>query len=94
MSEKDSTPGSTLEQARAAKSEALGAFKRVARVVGVGITRIGRGYGLKVNLQRMPDTKACLPKEINGVPIRVEVVGKIKKRFVCNSVANPDAALR
>jgi hypothetical protein len=75
----DSTQGCTLDRARAAKPQALGMFKRMAKVVGIGITRIGNSYGLKVNLQRMPDTRTTLPNEINGVPVRVEVVGKVKK---------------
>jgi hypothetical protein len=72
--------GCDLDQVRAAKSEALTAFGRLAKVAGIGITRTGKGYGLKVNLQTAPDISVVLPKEIRGVPIRIEVVGPIKKR--------------
>src|SRR3954451_25025790 len=70
----------TLDEARAAKARALDLFRRKATVVGVGITRIDDGYGVKVNLQTPPDPKAELPATIDGVPVRVEVVGKIRKR--------------
>jgi hypothetical protein len=72
--------GSTLDEARAAKPKALAEFSRSASVVGVGITRIDGGYGVKVNLSSPPARDAALPDLIDGVPIRVEVVGTIRKR--------------
>lgn len=68
----------TLEQARAAKQKALAVFRGVE--AGVGITRVEAGYGLKVNLP-LPPAKA-LPQTVNGVPVRFEVVGPIRKRKV------------
>ncbi|HEY5752321.1 MAG TPA: hypothetical protein VIT21_04170 [Chthoniobacterales bacterium] len=70
----------TLEQARAAKMEAHDVFQRLARLTGVGITRIGRGYGLKVNVEAPPADGVALPKVIMGVPVKVEVVGTLRKR--------------
>ena len=70
----------TLEEARAAKPRALDAFRRKASVVGVGITRIDGGYGVKVNLQAAPDPEVELPDTIDGVPVRVEVVGTIQRQ--------------
>jgi hypothetical protein len=70
----------TLDEARAAKAKALTAYKGNASVVGVGITRIDGGYGVKVNLDSAPATDTDLPRLIDGVPIRVEVVGTIRKR--------------
>jgi hypothetical protein len=70
---------STLDQARAAKGRVLEVFGKVAPVVGVGITRIGDGYGVKVNLESLPGDQS-LPDAIDGVPVRIEVVGTIKKR--------------
>jgi hypothetical protein len=70
----------TLEQVRAAKGAAAEAFGRLADVVGVGITRIDAGYALKVNLRAEPPAGVRLPREIDGVPVRVEVVGEIRKR--------------
>jgi hypothetical protein len=71
---------STLDEARAAKARALDEFGRKASVVGVGITRIDGGYGVKVNLEAPPAPDTELPGTIDGVPVRVEVVGKIRKR--------------
>lgn len=72
----------TLEKARAAKTRALDVFRREATVVGVGITRIDGGYGVKVNLQSPPGPGAKLPESIDDVPVRVEVVGQIRKRQI------------
>ena len=81
MSANDVPTGSTLEQVRAAKRQALGKFKRLGDVTGVGITRVGKGYGLKINLKKPPAQKSPLPTTIKGVPVRVEVVGPLKKRL-------------
>jgi hypothetical protein len=73
------TPNTTtLEQARAAKSKAI-ALLAALPVVGVGITRIGDGYGLKVNLSASV-VAAAVPGDVDGVPIKMEVVGEIRKR--------------
>jgi hypothetical protein len=70
----------TLEEARAAKSRALEEFGRKVTVVGVGITRMNGGFGVKVNLEVHPAPDAELPDVVDGVPIRVEVVGKLGKQ--------------
>jgi hypothetical protein len=69
---------STLEEARAAKAKAA-QLLRALPLVGIGITRIGEGYGVKVNLSRSICTDQ-LPTEVDGVPIQAEVVGEIRKR--------------
>jgi hypothetical protein len=66
----------TLDEVRRAKPRALAVFAELATVVGVGITRIGDGYGLKVNLLAEPPSGAALPTEVDGVPVHVEVVGQ------------------
>jgi len=68
----------TLEEARAAKSKAA-VLLAALPVVGVGITRIGDGYGLKVNLSRDVAASA-VPEQVDDVPIKLEVVGEIRKR--------------
>jgi hypothetical protein len=82
MKAKEAAPSSSLDQVRAAKRHALGTFRRLAHVNGVGITRIGKGYGLKINLQEAPAGKSALPATIKGVPVLVEVVGPVKKRLL------------
>ena len=67
-----------LDRARAAKPKAIEAFGGLADFVGVGITRLDGGYALKVNLRAAPPPSTVLPTEIEGVPIRVEVVGEIR----------------
>ena len=70
----------TLEQARAAKKKAVELFSSIAPVTGVGITKIGRDYGLKVNLKRKPARGTRLATDVVGVPVQVEVTGPIRKR--------------
>jgi hypothetical protein len=72
--------GAPLEAARAAKSEVIEAFAGVGDVVGVGLVSMGDGYGLKVNLAEAPARDVLPPREISGVPIRIEVVGTLRKR--------------
>ena len=69
-----------IGMARAAKVNAFSVFSRLANVNGVGIIRVGGGYGLKVNLAQHPPEGVELPKEVDGVPIVVEFVGRITKR--------------
>jgi hypothetical protein len=73
------TGKTTLEEARAAKQKAYEAFRACAKVAGVGISRIAGGYGVKVNLEEPAPEGVVLPDSIDGVPVRVEVVGKIRK---------------
>jgi hypothetical protein len=73
------TPNTTtLDEARAAKSKAV-AILAALPVVGVGVTRIGDGYGLKVNLSENVAADA-VPGDVDGVPIKTEVVGEIRRR--------------
>jgi hypothetical protein len=71
---------STLDEARAAKQRAFEVFSPLAEVVGIGITRIDHGYGVKVNLREPPEPDVALPATVDGVPVRVEVVGTVRKR--------------
>ena len=71
--------GASLDQARAAKPAALKIFRRIGEVVGVGLVRLGDGYGVKVNLQSCP-TSVSVPESVNGVPVTVEITGPIRKR--------------
>jgi hypothetical protein len=69
----------TLDQARAAKARALEVFGRLAAVVGVGITSIDGGYGVRINLREPPAPGVRLPETIDDVPVEVKVVGPIRK---------------
>jgi len=71
---------STIDEARAAKEKTFSVFSSLAAVVGVGITRIDSGYGVKVNLAQPPGPHVGLPDTVDGVPIRIEVVGNLRKR--------------
>lgn len=70
----------SLDQARAAKSGAKRRLARHGRIVGIGLTRVGEGFGLKVNFATAPRASESLPDSIDGVPVQVEVVGPVRKR--------------
>jgi hypothetical protein len=71
----------TLDEARAAKDDCLRVFGELAGDVAVGITRLDHdSYGLKVNLTNPPNEGVSLPSQVHGVPVQVEVVGRIRKR--------------
>ena len=69
-----------LDCARAAKNLAKAALAAIPGIVGIGITKIGKGYGLKVNLRSKLPPGIEVPKTIGGVPVQVEIVGTIRKR--------------
>lgn len=71
---------STQEEVRSAKAHAHAVFSQLADVVGVGITRRGDGYALKVNLRSAPPAGVTLPADVDGVPVEVEIVGTLGKR--------------
>jgi hypothetical protein len=70
----------SLESARAAKARALQLFEKLGDVVGIGLTKIDDTYGLKVNLRTMPSDAAALPTHVDGVPVKIEIVGTIRKQ--------------
>ena len=49
--------------------------------MAVGVMRLDEeSYCLKVSLTTPPAADVSLPKHIEGVPVKVEVVGRIHKR--------------
>jgi hypothetical protein len=69
----------TIERARAAKTHFLEQFGHLRELNGVGLTRVDQGYAVKVNLSA-PLDGALIPQEVDGVPIVVDVVGRIAAR--------------
>lgn len=70
----------SLEQARAAKESAKVLLSALPGVVGVGITKVGEDYALKVNLRAPLPAGMSAPERIGDVPVKVEVVGRIARR--------------
>jgi hypothetical protein len=73
----DPSPTS-IEAARAAKASARLKFAGRPDVVGIGLTRRGAGYAIKINVSAPGG--AALPLEWGGVPVVTEVVGEVRKR--------------
>lgn len=69
----------TLEEVRAAKAKLLDLMEGIDPNAAVGITRGRDSFGLKVNLSG-DELVGQIPDEIDGVAVRCEVVGKIRKR--------------
>lgn len=69
--------GATLDEARAAKEKVRATLADRPEVTGIGITRDGDGYAVKVDLAR---ACAAVPPAIGGVPVRTAIVGRIRKR--------------
>lgn len=61
------------------KESDAGCVPRAPEIAEIGVTRSGEGHGLKINVSRLP-TDVPVPREIDGVPVKVEVVGPIRKR--------------
>jgi hypothetical protein len=70
----------SLAQARAAKDSARALLAALPGVVGVGITKVGEDYAVKVNLREALPPGVSVPERIGLVPVLVEVVGRITKR--------------
>lgn len=69
---------SSIDDARRVKPQVAAALGDGPSIVGVGLTRVGAAYGVKVNLL---DATALsgLPTQLEGVPLVYEVVGAIRK---------------
>jgi len=76
---KGSTMQPTIEQVKATHQERLLALPGV---VSVGIGRDAQGRSvIVVGLdQPRPQTQAAIPRELEGYPVRVDVVGTIRAR--------------
>lgn len=65
-----------LKQARAAKEHLRMTLAGRSDVRGIGIARAADGYQLQVNVSREPGPE--LPGAVDGVDVRVRVVGAIR----------------
>ncbi len=66
----------SLEEARAVKTKVRARFGG-ANVNGIGIQRVGEGFGIKVTLQEAEDRDA---EEVDGVPVTFVHGGRVVKR--------------
>lgn len=71
--------GAPLDQARRAKEDVKALVAGDPAVAGIGLARQAGGWGVKVNLVRAAPSLA-VPASIDGVPVTVEVVGRVAAR--------------
>ena len=69
----------SITRARNAKARLKALVKDDASVAGVGLTKVGGDYALKLNLKTARGASG-VPDSIDRVPIVKEVVGTIRKR--------------
>jgi hypothetical protein len=67
-----------LERARKAKDATERLCRELPCVNGIGITKVDGRYAVKVSLSEPADPG--LPESVGGVPVVVEVAGKIRKQ--------------
>ena len=65
-----------LERARKAKDAAQKLCREMPCVNGIGITKVDGQYAVKVSLSEPAET--ALPESVGGVPLVVEVAGRIR----------------
>jgi hypothetical protein len=68
-----------LTRAQAAQDHLTETLADHPEVNGIGIARADGGYVLKVNV-RTEGARESIPAEIDGVAVRVQTVGRIRKR--------------
>lgn len=66
----------TLEEAELVRDKLMMELHDERDVTGVGIVRLGNGYGVRVNLKTSV-LEGTLPTKIAGVPIKTRVTGRI-----------------
>jgi hypothetical protein len=71
-----------LDAAREAKEKAKTIFSRHGTINGIGLTRMGERYAVKVNFESEPHDQANMPRDIEGVPVVVQVIGTLHKQAV------------
>lgn len=69
--------GLSLERAREAKRQLAERFDALPQLRGIGVAVLDDGYGVKLNLSELPGD-CTIPSEIDGVPVVVEIVGRIE----------------
>ncbi len=67
-----------IEEARSAKRKVAELLRNVPQLAGLGITRVGRHFAVKLNLSGPLTDDIEIPRNIDGVPIQIEFVGKIR----------------
>lgn len=70
----------SIEKARRIKPKARAVAEGCMNVAGVGLTKIGGSYAVKVNVREALSIPSVLPDRIDGVRIVYEVVGAVSLR--------------
>ena len=68
----------TIDDARAAKTVAVERLGCIPEVRGIGLSRRGDSFVVKINFESEPSTK--IPESIDGVDVVQEIVGAIHPR--------------
>ena len=70
----------TLEDARKAKETVKALVAALEEVRGVGVALVKGAHVVKVNLSRELRDSSLVPREVDGVPVVYQVVGRTTKQ--------------
>ena len=65
--------------AKAAKVHARKLFSEYGKVAGVGLIRSAGPTKVKVNFESLAADRESLPTQVDGFPVVVEVVGRVRR---------------
>ena len=68
----------SYQRAQEVKHHASELFSQFGPVNGVGVTQTDDGFAVKINFEREPDDRSAMPATVDGVPVTIDVVGKIR----------------
>jgi hypothetical protein len=69
-----------LNAARGAKEKAKQIFSQFGTVKGIGLTKMGERYAVKINFESEPHDRDRMPREVEGVPVVVQITGPLRKQ--------------
>ncbi|HJQ59404.1 MAG TPA: hypothetical protein VJ890_21030 [Vineibacter sp.] len=69
-----------MQRARTAKSKLTKRLSGDGNVVGIGLARVKGKIGVKVNLRELRVGDRAVPRSVDDVPVRTEIVGRIRSR--------------
>jgi hypothetical protein len=72
--------GVSIDRARAAKAHLLEKIVSLPQLGGIGLVRVGQGFGVKVNLSEPLESDKIIPQEFEGVPVLIDIVGRVTAR--------------
>lgn len=71
-----------LETAKKVKLKVRSLLPKDLEICGIGITRKGEDYAVKINVSSRPRDPSSVPDRVEGVPIVLDIVAPIHKQAI------------